>query len=75
VTRPARPSPAEQLAVAFWRFGEMRGHTWRDPILYADAMSELGDAEAGVTPGAVPPGFILAEVEPTGWRRLFRRRS
>jgi hypothetical protein len=49
----------------------MVGHDWLDPILYADAMSEL---EAPVGPHG-SADVVSPEVVPPWWRRLFGRRG
>jgi hypothetical protein len=69
-------SPAEQLTAAFRLHGELHGHDHRDVLDYALLMGALNDAEtARVGPDGVPVDFVLAEVVPPWWRRLFGRRG
>jgi hypothetical protein len=70
-----RPSPAEELRTAWLLRGELVGHTHRDVLEYADAMSELNDLEeAGRGVDGVPSNVVSPDVEPTGWRSWLRRR-
>jgi hypothetical protein len=66
-------STVEALQADFALQGELVGHDHTDVVRHALEVSEIqDDIKAGVVDGS--PAFVISpDVQPSGWRRLFRR--